>query len=220
MLGTSLDMSSAYHPQTDGQTEVTNRSLGNLLRCLVGDSIKTWDSKLPQAEFAYNHSLNRSLGYSPFQVVYGLLPRGPLDLSTLPDRTRIHGVADDFIDNIHNVHTQVVTNLESSSSKYKAIATADSQHRRVIFKPGNHVWAFLTKDRMPAHSYNKLKAKKIGHLTVLEQINDNAYRLQLPANINTSDVFNVRYLSCYAPPDPVPDSWSNPSNPGGPDATT
>lgn len=47
LLNTSLDMRSAYHPQTDGQTEVTNRSLGNLLRCLVGDSIKTWDSKLP-----------------------------------------------------------------------------------------------------------------------------------------------------------------------------
>lgn len=67
-LGTSLDMSSAYHPQSDGQTEVTNRSLGNLLRCLVGDAIRTWDSKLPQAEFAHNHALNRSLGFCPFKL--------------------------------------------------------------------------------------------------------------------------------------------------------
>lgn len=211
-------MSSAYHPQTDGQTEVTNRSLGNLLRCLVGDSIRTWDSKLPQAEFAHNHSLNRSSGFSPFQVVYGLLPRGPLDLSTLLDRTRLHGVADDFIDNIHKVHTQVIANLESSSSKYKA--ASDSRRRRVLFEVGDQVWVFLTKDRMPAHAYNKLKAKKIGPLTVVERINDNAYRLQLPANINTSDVFNVRYLSRFVPPDPFPDSWSNPSSPAGPDAAS
>ncbi|KAL0643951.1 hypothetical protein Bca4012_042241 [Brassica carinata] len=73
---------------------------------------------------------------------------------------------------------------------------------------------------MPAHAYNKLKAKKIGHLAVVERINDNAYRLQLPAHITTSDVFNVRYLSRYAPPDPVPGSRSNLSNPGGPDAAS
>lgn len=74
MLGTSLDMSTTYHPQTDGQTEVTNLSLGNLLRCLVGDNLKSWDTKLGQAEFAHNRALNRSMGYCPFQVVYGILP--------------------------------------------------------------------------------------------------------------------------------------------------
>lgn len=186
MLGTSLDMSSAYHPQTDGQTEVVNRSLGNLLRCLVGDSIKKWDSKIPQAEFAHNHALNRSSGFSPFQVVYGIIPRGPLDLTSLPDQTRRHGTAVDFIDDIHSVHNKVVTNLEASSASYKA--AADSHRRRIVFEVGDQVWAFFTKDRMPAREYNKLKAKKIGPLEVLERINDNAYRLQLPAHINTSDV--------------------------------
>lgn len=55
---TELHFSSAYHPQTDGQTEVVNRSLGNLLRCLVGENIKSWDTKLPQAEFAHNSAVN------------------------------------------------------------------------------------------------------------------------------------------------------------------
>ncbi|GKB43444.1 putative nucleotidyltransferase, ribonuclease H [Tanacetum coccineum] len=83
MVNTQLNFSSAYHPQTNGQTEVVNRSLGNLLRCLLGDHVKAWDQKLCQAEFAHNHDVNRSIGFSPFQVVYFAQQRGPLDLMSL-----------------------------------------------------------------------------------------------------------------------------------------
>lgn len=71
LLKTSLNMSSVYHPQTDGQPKVINRSLGNMLRCMVGDNIKSWDSIFCQAEFVHNHAHNRSLGFNPFKVVYG-----------------------------------------------------------------------------------------------------------------------------------------------------
>ncbi|PKI58871.1 hypothetical protein CRG98_020770 [Punica granatum] len=58
MVDTQLQFSSAYHPQTDGQTEVVNRSLGNMLRSLVWEHVKSWDLKLCQAEFAHNHVVN------------------------------------------------------------------------------------------------------------------------------------------------------------------
>jgi hypothetical protein len=58
-LGTNLAFSSSYHPQTDGQTEVVNRSLGDLLRSLVTEHHSSWDSVLPQAEFTYNDSVNQ-----------------------------------------------------------------------------------------------------------------------------------------------------------------
>jgi hypothetical protein len=74
--GTSFSFSSSYHPQTDGHTEVVNRSLGNLLRSLVTGHNNEWDQILPQVEFAYNDSPNRSTGKSPFQIVYGKHPRG------------------------------------------------------------------------------------------------------------------------------------------------
>ena len=61
-LGTSLSFISAYHPQTDGQTKVVNRSLGDLLMILVTEHHSQWDHILPQAEFAYNDSLNMSIG--------------------------------------------------------------------------------------------------------------------------------------------------------------
>ena len=75
-LGTQLSFSSAYHPQSDGQTEVINRSLGNLLRCLTKEHGVAWDVVLPQAEFSFNDSVNRSTGLTPFQIVYGGHPRG------------------------------------------------------------------------------------------------------------------------------------------------
>jgi len=59
-MGTKLKFSTAFHPQTDGQTEVVNRTLGNLFRCLVGKNLKTWDFILPMAEFAYNGYVNRT----------------------------------------------------------------------------------------------------------------------------------------------------------------
>jgi hypothetical protein len=65
-LGTKLMFSSAYHPQMDGQTEVVNRSLGDLLRSLVAEHHSSWDNILPHAEFAYNDSVNRRTCRSPF----------------------------------------------------------------------------------------------------------------------------------------------------------
>jgi hypothetical protein len=85
LLSTKLDFSSAYHPQTDGQTEVVNRSLGALLWSLVGEHIKSWDTKLIQAEFAYNRSTNRSTCFSPFTIIYGSNPRALLDLAPILD---------------------------------------------------------------------------------------------------------------------------------------
>ena len=69
-MGTILKFSIAYHPQTDGQIEVVNKSLGNLLRCLVGDSLGNWDLVISQAEFAYNNLVNRSTRKSPFEIVH------------------------------------------------------------------------------------------------------------------------------------------------------
>ena len=71
MSKTKLKFSTAYHPQTDGQTEVINYSLENLLCCLVRDHLTTWDQVLPMAEFAYNNSVNRSTGIPPFEAVTG-----------------------------------------------------------------------------------------------------------------------------------------------------
>ena len=82
-MGTNFSFISAYHHKTYGQTEVVNRSLGNLLRSLVTENHNQWDQILPQAKFAYNDSPNRSTGRSPFQILYGMQPRGVSELRDL-----------------------------------------------------------------------------------------------------------------------------------------
>ncbi|KAI3526019.1 hypothetical protein L1887_05170 [Cichorium endivia] len=220
MVNTQLNFSSAYHPQTDGQTEVVNRSLGNLLRCLVGDHVKAWDQKLCQAEFAHNHAVNRSTGFSPFQVVYSAQPRGPLDLMSLPSSGSVPKKVQDFVEGLHEVHKAVHDNLVQANSKYKH--DADQKRRQVDFDVGDFVWAVLTKDRFSVGEYNKLSAKKIGPVEIVEKINSNAYRLKLPSHIRCSDVFNVKHLVPFhgdsSDDEPASHSRSNFVYPGGNDA--
>jgi len=79
-LGTKLLLSTTCHPQTDGQIEVVNRTLSQLLRCFVNKNLKTWEEWLPHAEFAYNRVVHSTTQMSPFEVVYGFNPLTPLDL--------------------------------------------------------------------------------------------------------------------------------------------
>ncbi|KAE8681373.1 putative CCCH-type zinc finger family protein [Hibiscus syriacus] len=199
-LGTQLNFSSAYHPQTDGQTEVVNRSLGNLLRCLAGTKPKQWDLALPQAEFAYNRSKNRTTGLSPFEIVYGQNPSGVLDLAPIPRIGRFSPKADEMAKYLRGIHEQVKQTIHESNTKYKT--RVDNHRRQVLFDVGDFVWAVLTRDRFPVGEYNKLKDRKIGPCEVVQKINDNAYRLRLPSHLKTSDVFNVKHLShCFVDPD-------------------
>ena len=77
-LGTKLRLSSAYHPQTDGQTERIIQSLENLLRASVLEQGVSWVECLPLIEFTYNNSFHSSIGMTPFEALYGRRCRTPL----------------------------------------------------------------------------------------------------------------------------------------------
>ena len=102
------------------------------------------------------------------------------------------GKAIEFMESLRETHDQTRQQLELSANKYKS--HADCKRDEMIFEPGELVWVVLTMDRMLAHAYNKIRARKIGPIEVLERINNNAYRLRLPSHIKTAYVFNVKYL--------------------------
>lgn len=82
-LKTNSKFSSSHHLQTDGHTKVVNYSLGNLLRCFVGDKLKGWDLILLHTKFLHNNSINRSTDKSPFHIVYVSSPKKSSELRKL-----------------------------------------------------------------------------------------------------------------------------------------
>jgi hypothetical protein len=82
--GTRLLFSTTCHPQTDGQTEVVNRTLSTLLRVVLKKNLKLWEESLPHVEFTYNRAFHSTTKFSPFEIVYGFKPVAPIDLLPLP----------------------------------------------------------------------------------------------------------------------------------------
>jgi transposase InsO family protein len=194
-LGTNLVFSSAYHPQTDGQIEVVNRSLGNLLRSLVTEHHNSWDHILPQAEFSYNDLVNQSIGKSSFQVVYGVHPRGVSELRDSEQTATSSASAKEFTEAMGELHSRVKQRLLKSSQEYKH--RADQHQRQLQFEVGDLVLAHLRKERFPRGTYNKLKMKKIRPCKVLRKFVENAYEIELLNGIGISPICNIVDLYPY-----------------------
>nr|GEW77610.1 RNA-directed DNA polymerase [Tanacetum cinerariifolium] len=198
----------SHHPQTDGRIEVVNRSLGNLLRSLIGDNAKQWDLILSQAEFAYNRSVYRTIGKSPFEVVYGRNPTTHLDLVPVSEVGRFSEEVADQSEQIKELHRSVQEQIIRHNKQYKE--HADKRRKQVLYREGDLIWIHLRKERFPAGRFGKLKPRGDGPFRVLKKINDNAYKIELPGHYNVSATFNVADLSPYkGDSDDEPDSWSS-----------
>jgi hypothetical protein len=133
MAGTKLQMSSAFHPQSDGQSEVVNRVINMYLRCLVGDQPRSWLQWLPWAEFCYNSSYQTVLKCSPFKVVYGRDP--PLTLlSYQPGASRV-AVVDKQLLARDEFLTEIKERLIQSQVTMKSYQ--DQKRQEIVFQEGD-----------------------------------------------------------------------------------
>jgi transposase InsO family protein len=194
-LGTKLLFSTTCHPQTDGQTEVVNRTLSTMLRAILKNNIKMWEDCLPHIEFAYNRSLHSTTKMCPFEIVYGLLPRAPIDLMPLPTSEKLNFDAKQRAELMLKLHETTKENIERMNAKYKI--AGDKGRRKLIFEPGDLVWLHLRKDRFPELRKSKLMPRAAGPFKVLQQINENAYKLDLPTDFGVSPTFNIADLKPY-----------------------
>ncbi|KAG7564287.1 Reverse transcriptase domain [Arabidopsis suecica] len=213
-LGTKLLFSTTCHPQTDGQTEVVNRTLSTLLRATLGKNMSTWLDCIPFIEFAYNRAVHSATKLSPFEIVYGINPLSPLDLVPLPQKEQVcqDGLRRGEI--IKKLHDNAKDNLEKKNADNKR--KADRGRKEMLFEPGDWVWLHMRPERFPTQRASKLAPRGDGPFKILEKINDNAYRLELPSEVRISHTFNVADLSAYDPGDSV--LRTKPSEEGGNDA--
>ena len=146
-LGTKLQFNSSHYPQTFGKTEVINHILEALLRSLIEKNIQEWENLLPHAEFAYNRSINQTIGCSPFEVIYGLNPISLLDLSPIQQEGHFSGEAKKRAEFIQKIHQQVRVKILKQIEKYKK--QANKHIGKVLFKEGALVWIHLRNERSP-----------------------------------------------------------------------
>jgi hypothetical protein len=194
LTGTTLAMSTAYHPQTDGQTERMNRTLEDMLRATTNYEQDNWDEDLITLEIAYNNSVQASTGFSPFFLNSGQHPNFPMITAIPMNPESSNPTANDFLQKITNGLAQAKENLKQAQERQTKYA---NQHRREMkFKMGDQVLLstanIRNQDRAP-----KLVAKYIGPFTVCRVVSDVAYELKLPTTMKIHPVFHISKLKAY-----------------------
>ncbi|WVZ75945.1 hypothetical protein U9M48_023957 [Paspalum notatum var. saurae] len=199
-LDTKLRFSTAYHSQTDGQTERTNQILEDMLRSCAIQYGTSWDKCLPYAEFSYNNSYQASLKKSSFEALYGKRCRTPLFWNQTGEK-QVFGP--DIIQDAEQQLRIVQENLRVAQSRQRSYA--DVRRRDLSFKVDDHVYLNVSPMR-GIHRFNmkgKLAPRYIGPFKILEKKGEVAYRLELPPSLSgVHDVFHVSQLKkCLRVPD-------------------
>jgi hypothetical protein len=191
-FGTGLSMSTAYHPQSDGQTERLNRVLEDMLRNYVNPTCDDWDSFLSCAEFAVNNAVNKSTGYTPFYLNIGEHPPTPLTVD-LPGPFPKN--AEEVTLRIHGAVKDAKVFLESAQQRAKA--SADPKRRAVDLKVDDLVLLNTRNLKLRVSQDTKLLPKFVGPLKIIQRVGPVAYKLELPSTWSVHPVFHVSLLRKY-----------------------
>lgn len=190
-LGVTVNLSSAFHPQSNGQTERTNQTLEQYLRCFVSYLQDDWVDYLPTAEFAYNNSKHSSTSLSPFYVNSGY---HPVCIPDLPIATPIPAV-NERLSLLQETRSKLLETLKVAQEAYKK---ASDRRRRAVpsFRVGDKVWlsAKNLKTQVPSV---KLGPKYLGPFQILAQVNAVTFRLKLPDSMRIHPVFHVSLLKPF-----------------------
>jgi hypothetical protein len=197
-LGTSIQLSTARHQRTDGQTE---RAIAYATECLrMGISYKqdNWSSLLPQVQFSINSSVAAATGMSPLYIEKGRHPVMKLDSLNIINRGGVkHVAAEEFIARIHTIDQEVYDRMLLTKQYAEKHFNRKVREQAKQLVPGSYTWLKSEGLTMPwdkSRKVNKLRAKYYGPFKILEQISPVTFRLQLPDRSRIHPVFHVALL--------------------------
>ncbi|GJU46909.1 putative reverse transcriptase domain-containing protein [Tanacetum coccineum] len=199
-LGTRLDISTAYHPQTDGQSERTIQTLEDMLRACVMDFGGSWDTHLPLIEFSYNNSYHTSIKCAPFEALYGRKCRSPVIWTEVVESQLI---GPEIVQETTEKIVQIKERLKTARTRQKSYA--DKRRKPIEFQVGDRVLLKVSpwKGVVRFGKKGKLAPRYVGPFEIVEHVGPVAYRLKLPQELScVHDTFHVSNLKkCLAEPD-------------------
>ncbi|GJR38239.1 putative reverse transcriptase domain-containing protein [Tanacetum coccineum] len=189
-LGTQLDMSTTYHPKTDGQSERTIQTLEDMLRACVIDFGKGWDKHLPLIEFSYNNSYHASIKAAPFEALYGRKCRSPVCWAEVGD---VQLTGPEIIHETTEKIVQIRQRLQAARDRQRSYANV--RRKPLEFQIGDRVMLKVSprKGIFRFGKRGKLNPRYIGPFKILQRIGPVAYKLELPEKL--SNVHNTFHIS-------------------------
>ncbi|XP_060209835.1 uncharacterized protein LOC132636820 [Lycium barbarum] len=194
-LGTRLNFSASFYPQTDGQSEKVIQILEDMLRACIMEFEGSWDRHLALIEFAYNNSYQSSIGMPPYEALYGRKCRTPLCWSEVGERKL---VGPEIVQRTENKVKVIKDRLKIASDRQKSYA--DLKRREIEHQVGDKVFLKVSpwKKIMRFGQKGKLSPRFIGPYEVLERVGPVAYKLALPPELDRiHNVFHVSMLRRY-----------------------
>lgn len=207
-LGITQNISTAFHPQTDGQTERTNATLEQYLRCFLNYQQDNWIDFLPMAEFCYNNTVHSSTKHTPFFALTGTHPRFSIHIPRTAAATPYER---ERIQHLKEIQEELKFHIKSAQEIQERYY---NQHvlTQPSFAPGDRVWLVRTNIKTTRPSA-KLDNLKIGPFEIVKLVGTRSYELKLPASMSRiHPVFHVSLLERYygntisgrVPPPPPP----------------
>ncbi|KAL0556122.1 hypothetical protein IC582_004632 [Cucumis melo] len=194
-LGTRLDLSTSFHPQTDGQTERLNQILEDMLRACVLEFSGSWDSHLHLIKFIYNNSYQATIGMAPFEALYGRCCRSPVCWGEIGEQ-RLLGL--ELVQTTNAAIQKIRARILTTQSKQKSYV--DVRRKDIKFDVGEMVFLKVApmKGVLRFEKKGKLSPHFVGSFEILERIDPVAYRLALPPSFSAvHDAFHIFMLRKY-----------------------
>ena len=190
-LGTRLNFSTAFHTQTDGQSERVIHVLEDMLRSCVIDYEGNWDRHIPLIEFVYNNSFQSSIGMAPYEALYGRKCRTPLYWTELSEKKII---GPDLIQETEEKVKMIRERLKVVTDRQKSYA--DMRRKDMRYEIGEKVFLKVSswKKVMRFGKNGKLSPRFIGSYEVIKKVGPVAYRLALPPKLE--NIHNVSMCQC------------------------